>query len=339
MMINTLKKAAPLLLALIINGAGHAYFVITIPVIGREMALSDVNVGLILTISALMLIITGPIWGWLCDKIGRKKVLVIGLLCSGIASVAIGMLIGQAELLTASFFSVYLLTIRLVQALLSSGLKPATQAVIVDLTEHSTRISGMGIMGATFGMGAVTGGLIAMLSGHKYIVTGYVAIGILMLISSLWVALQLPETRPQVSQKQQQWFLSPFIICFSTTLLGIAIYSALQPVTSWKLQDAFLLDLDQAIRFKGAIMMSSMIAMILAQLSFLKWQTKAKKNALLGTSDHCYRSASLYICHTALLPIDYYDFYRSRFWFVFAFKPCSYDYFCQAVTARKNSWR
>ena len=118
-----MKTPLPLLFALIMNGAGHAYFAISLPAIGRIYAISDLNISIILSLSALLLMITGPIWGWLCDKIGRKKVLNIGLVSSAFSAFATAITIGYSALLSAHVIALLLLNIRMIHAALSAGIK------------------------------------------------------------------------------------------------------------------------------------------------------------------------------------------------------------------------
>ncbi|MEM0911278.1 MAG: MFS transporter [Pseudomonadota bacterium] len=266
MQVSLLKTLYPLLLALIFNGAGHAFFVITIPAIARVLQLKDISVGLILSLSSILLVVTGPVWGWLCDKIGRKKVLIIGLLSSAITTLFLATLLDSHHAITPGLFAILLFGIRTIHAALSAGLKPATQAIAADVSKNEGRIAAMAIMGATFGIGTLFGGVLAMLSGHQHVVIGYSLLGILMLFSSLWVASKLPETNITTVPKPPPYNHKPFVIYWTTTLVGLTIYSALQPITNWYLQDVFSFNADQAIQYTGAIMMSSMIAMILSQL-------------------------------------------------------------------------
>ncbi|WP_070962991.1 hypothetical protein [Vibrio sonorensis] len=54
----------PLLSALIINGAGHAFFAISLPAIGRSSAISDSQIAVILSLPAIAMILSAPVWGW-----------------------------------------------------------------------------------------------------------------------------------------------------------------------------------------------------------------------------------------------------------------------------------
>ncbi|WP_260260767.1 MFS transporter [Vibrio intestinalis] len=267
-----MQQTRPLLFALIANGAGHAYFAISLPTIARSMTMSDISVGMIMSLSALLLIITAPIWGWMCDKFGRKLVLTIGLLSSAITTFMLAMLIEFVALLPALFANL-LFTIRAVQAGLSAGLKPATQATVSDITQSNNRMQAMGVMGATFGAGTVIGGLMAVLSGQSWLVEGFIALSAIMALSSFWVIAKLPETHNQTVTATRHFNLRAVALYLASTTLSLTIYSGLQPITSWILQDQFALNGDQTIKFTGAIMMSSMLAMIMTQIVLSRCKT------------------------------------------------------------------
>lgn len=300
-----LKKYGPLMLALMINGAGHAYFAISIPAIGRVLAIADLNIGLLLSIPALLLIVTGPIWGRLCDSIGRKKVLFVGLLTSGVAMLLIAMLVNHTELLSVAAISSYFFVIRILHAALSAGLKPATQALVSDVTPQQQRIKGMSVMGVMFGLGTIMGGVIAMLSGGQYLFWGFAVLAILMLLTSLWLLIQLPETKPSEKHDDshtlssgRRWQAYPLYLL--TTLTTITTYSALQPIINWQLQDVFGQSPDQAIRFTGAVMMSSMLAMIIAQGCIIRFTLNPYRTHLCGFT---VAIISLVLCGIATTPV------------------------------------
>ena len=267
-----MQQARPLLFALIANGAGHAYFAISLPSLARSMAMPDTHVGLILSLSALLLIITGPFWGSVCDKFGRKIVLTTGLLATAITTFMLAMVIDNAALLSAQFAHL-LFIIRVLQAALSAGLKPATQATVSDITQSDQRMQAMGMMGATFGAGTMIGGVLAMLSGQSWLVEGFILLSLLMTVSSLWVVFKLPDTRRQSHETKSRLYVSSVLVYLLSTVLCLTIYSGLQPITSWLLQDQFSLNGDQTIKYTGGIMMSSMLTMTVTQVSLIRFKS------------------------------------------------------------------
>ncbi|WP_439626167.1 MFS transporter [Shinella sp.] len=65
--------------ALIANVTGQSFLLVILPPLGRRLGLTDLQTGAPLSASALMLIISAPIWGYLRERIGRKPVLLLAL--------------------------------------------------------------------------------------------------------------------------------------------------------------------------------------------------------------------------------------------------------------------
>ena len=96
-----------------------------------------------------------PVWGGLSDKYGRRPVLL--LTCLGtVLSYLLWVFSGSFLLLVLA---------RLFGGAMSGNLSVATAAV-ADVTSEKDRAKGMGLIGAAFGLGFVTGPAIGGLSAH-----------------------------------------------------------------------------------------------------------------------------------------------------------------------------
>ncbi|EPJ49537.1 MAG: hypothetical protein OFPII_00150 [Osedax symbiont Rs1] len=268
------NNSIALFVALIINAAGHAYFTITFPALGRELQLEDINSSLILSLPALLMIISAPLWGWLCEKWGRRRVMIIGLVTAAISSAVLAVVINDTFLFMFNLQSLFmlLLVIRCIHTLLSSGIQPAAQATIADLTTKKGRAFGMGLMGASFGIGTILGALLAVLSGSEFLVAGFLFLSGLLAIVSITLLSFFKETaRATTTVKPRALDFKKLWVLLFTTLVGLAVYSALQQITSWRLQDDFQMVSDASVRFTGAIMMSTMLTMVVTQALMVRW--------------------------------------------------------------------
>lgn len=171
-------------------------------------------------------------------------------------------------------FSVFL-SIRVFHSVFTAGIHPSAQAILAETSEKNKRANVMAFMGASFGLGTILGGALAMFTGANNVSIGFSIIFVLLIISLGITYKFLPETSPQLLEKMPfKIDIKIFLPMLLTTLFIISIYSALQPLTAWRMQDEFLLNPEAAIKFTGAIMMSSMLAMILAQsfiVPLVKW--------------------------------------------------------------------
>src|SRR5207237_863313 len=99
-----------------------------------------------------MTFIFAPLWGRLSDRIGRRPVLIIGL----IGSVGFYLLVGIATV----FRSMTLLFVARIGAGIAGATIPAAQAYIADVTSLQNRAKGMALIGAAFGLGFTFGPLL-----------------------------------------------------------------------------------------------------------------------------------------------------------------------------------
>ena len=81
-------------------GAGQSIVFITIPPIARDLGLNEIQIGSIFATSALAWMILSPIWGSLSDSVGRKKIVIVGLLGFAVSLILFSFTIslGQREL-------------------------------------------------------------------------------------------------------------------------------------------------------------------------------------------------------------------------------------------------
>src|SRR2546426_11145180 len=99
------------------------------------------------TLYSLMQFLFAPLWGHLSDRLGRKPILVAGLLGNA-AGLALFGVSSQLPLLYAA---------RGLSGLMSSAALPTAMAYVADVTDEKSRGRGMGLMGAAMGLGFIFG--------------------------------------------------------------------------------------------------------------------------------------------------------------------------------------
>jgi DHA1 family multidrug resistance protein-like MFS transporter len=139
---------------------------------------------LLFTLYSLMQFLFAPLWGHLSDRLGRKPILVAGLLGN-----AVGLaLFGVSSRLP------FLYAARGLSGLMSSAALPTAMAFVADVTDEKSRGRGMGLMGAAMGLGFIFGpGIGGYLSRFGYGVPFLVAAGLNLMTCAL-AALLLPES-------------------------------------------------------------------------------------------------------------------------------------------------
>jgi multidrug resistance protein len=162
---------------------GFGIIIPLLPFYAETFGATAFTVGLLATSFSLMQFIFAPIWGRLSDRVGRRPIILLGLLGSCLSYLAFGM----ASTLTALFAA------RIFAGIAGANI-PTAQAVVADLTTPENRAKGMGMVGAAFGLGFIFGPAIGgFLSRYGYSVPAFFASGVsLANFAAAWFLL--PET-------------------------------------------------------------------------------------------------------------------------------------------------
>jgi DHA1 family multidrug resistance protein-like MFS transporter len=118
-----------------------------LPFLAKQFGASALQMGLLVTFWALAQFLAAPVWGVLADRLGRKPMLILGLIGYGVAFIA--------QALAPTYL--LLLAARLIGGFLSSSVIPAGQAIAADITPPEERGAVMGLLGAAFGVGFLVG--------------------------------------------------------------------------------------------------------------------------------------------------------------------------------------
>jgi len=162
---------------------GFGIIIPLLPFYAQTFGATAFTVGMLATSFSLMQFIFAPVWGRVSDRVGRRPIILAGLLGSCLSYLAFGM----ASTLTALFAA------RIFAGIAGANI-PTAQAVVADLTTPENRAKGMGIIGAAFGLGFIFGPAIGgFLSQYGYAAPAFFAAGLsLANFAAAWFLL--PET-------------------------------------------------------------------------------------------------------------------------------------------------
>ncbi|MES2789894.1 MAG: MFS transporter [Planctomycetota bacterium] len=126
---------------------------------------TDLQLGLLISSFSAMQFIFAPLWGRVSDRVGRRPILLLGLLGST-CSYALFSYVSQLEQSTVWLGLDVLgwLFVSRIAAGIAGATIPTAQAYIADSTEQKDRGKGMALIGVAFGIGFVFGPLIGAIS-------------------------------------------------------------------------------------------------------------------------------------------------------------------------------
>src|SRR5262245_46297099 len=135
-------------LTVFIDLLGFGIVIPLLPVYSMAHTASKLEIGLLFASFSAMQFVFAPLWGRLSDRIGRRPVLIGGLM-GPLAACLVFALSNSMAMLFAS---------RMLAGFFGANISTA-QAYIADTTSEKDRTKGMGLVGAAFGLGFTIGPL------------------------------------------------------------------------------------------------------------------------------------------------------------------------------------
>jgi len=161
-----------------------------LPYFVTHFGASPFVVGVLFSTFSFCQLVSGPIWGNVSDRIGRKGVLIIS---------QIGATIGWA-MLGAAMNIPFIFAARILEGF-SGGNIGVTQAYVADLVEPKERSRAFGLIGATFGAGMIFGPLIESVLFQRFGYSApFYAAAALQAITLLVTIRYLPESRGKTEE-------------------------------------------------------------------------------------------------------------------------------------------
>ena len=176
-------------------GIGRSVTLAVLAPIGRELGLMEIQVGLISALTAAMFFFGGPFWGRRSESMGRRKVMIIGLIGYAVTTLMFAAVVEAGLHGWMPILLVYplMLLTRMAFAAVASGVFPASQSFVVATTSPQERTSGIALQNAAFGLGSILGpalgGAMVLIS---LIAPLYVA-ALVALVSAVLIWMLLPE--------------------------------------------------------------------------------------------------------------------------------------------------
>lgn len=176
-------------LTVFIDLLGFGIIIPLLPFYAEAYGANAFTVGMLGTVYSLMQFLFAPIWGRWSDRVGRRPIILLGLLGSFASYLALA-LSGSLALIFAA---------RILGGIAGANI-PTAQAYIADITTPENRARGMGMVGAAFGLGFIFGPALGGILTHLGPAAPMWAASTLCLANFCAAWLLLPESRSIASE-------------------------------------------------------------------------------------------------------------------------------------------
>ncbi len=212
-----------LMLVMLVNALAYGTIIPLLYPYASKFGIDPLGLSFLFASFSLAQLISTPFLGRLSDKYGRKPILLLCLLGTGISLA-----------LFASATNVWMLFIARILDGVTGGNNSVAQAMVADTTEGHERAKAFGMLGAAFGFGFLFGPAIGgLLSQYGMTLPFWFAAG-LALVGTLLGQLILKETLPpaaaRVSHKEPLFRWQNLVLALFAPATGLIL--ALSLVTS-----------------------------------------------------------------------------------------------------------
>lgn len=208
--------------------------------ITERFGVGMIQVGFLFSIFSAGDIFGGMIGGALADKYGRRKLILYGLIISGVGSILMG--------IVNDLYIFFILAAFL--GLIGNFGGPAQQAMVADILPMEKQAEGYGILRVALNVSAVIGPIFGgVLAAQSYLFL-FIADAVSSIITAIIVFIVIPETKPQNEEDKPEesviktimgykdvlkdWL---FMLFLSVSSLTVLVYMQLNSTLSVFLRD------------------------------------------------------------------------------------------------------
>ncbi len=190
-----------LFLTIFISLIGFGIIIPLLPAYGQNMGATPWEIGWLFASYSLAQLISGPMWGDLSDRYGRRPILMISLFGTVVSFI----MLAKAQTLTMLFVS------RILDGL-SGGNISAARAYIADITTPENRARSFGVIGVAFGLGFILGPALGGLTYQISLAAPAWVAALLTLVAMGVTYVWLPETRHDPHAHRPPFWTSLFSV-------------------------------------------------------------------------------------------------------------------------------
>jgi MFS family permease len=286
------RQFAVLIASLMATSIGQSLVFAILPPLGREVNLGELQITSIIAVSALIFSIASPRWGRLSDRVGRKPIIITGLLGYTVGTVLFSsvFLAGLTGVLGGLTLYSALLLARCCQSVIMAATSPSAAAYTADHTSAAQRTGAMAKLGTANSMGTILGPAVSGLLATIGLLAPLYFAGILTLGAAIIVWRFLPPTPPTQlgprKTKAKLRYTDPRVVRYLASAIGLFVgFSGIQQTLGFQLQDKLALTGIETAQMTGAALMVSAIFTFIIQVTVMqRVKLKATQFVRIGLS-------------------------------------------------------
>jgi MFS family permease len=269
----TRQQLTVLILALGTTSMGQSLVFAILQPLGREVRLSELQITSIVASSALLFSFASPRWGRLSDRLGRKQVMIIGLLGYTVGTLLFTSVFyaGLVGALAGLALYLVLLVARCSQGIVMSATGPASTAYAADHTAPENRLRALAKLGTANSLGTIIGPAVSGALATLGLLAPLYFAGTLAALAALLVWRKLPPTpeAQRVSRVASSRLrlrdprIANYLLAGVGTFIG---FSGIQQTLGFQLQDKLALDGIATAQMVGAALMVSALMTFFSQM-------------------------------------------------------------------------
>jgi MFS family permease len=179
---------------ILIDFIAFSVLIPVLPLYAERLGATPGEVGLVLAVHALAQLLFLPAWGWVSDRVGRRPVILVSLFGT----------VGAFGAMAAADTILWIYAARALSGFFAASVGTA-QAVVTDVTSEDERAGGMGLIGASVGLGMVLGPVLGGLLATVDEKAPFYAVALLAAGNFALAWVRLPETRPAEANGPPRW--------------------------------------------------------------------------------------------------------------------------------------
>lgn len=240
--------------------------------LSREVGLAEWQIGVTISVAAVMIVLTSQFWGRRSQSWGRKPVLVFAFTLA-VVTMALFALVAFWGMNGAIGGTVLFLLFVLLRGIgfgsAIAAVPPTAQAYIADVTtDEQARVKGMAGVGAVQGIAMIAGSVVGGVLSAFGLITPLIVVPFLLLAGLSVVAFRLRrETRTELIEKPAR--VRPFDTrVWPFLVAGFGMFTALgfiQVITGFIVQDRLHLAAAQTGLVTGGALLAAGVGMVTAQ--------------------------------------------------------------------------